>query len=89
MIHRLGVAAALSLLLCFLVSSAQTGSATKPSASQSMRPGYTGDDTCLSCHKTEATSYLHTAHHLTSQLPSAQSIHGKFQPGGNTLIIVE
>jgi len=85
MSHRLGVAVGLLILSGFLASSAQTSDAPV----QPQRPGYTGDAACLSCHKSEATSYLHTAHHLTSQLPTAQSIHGLFQAGANTLTIVD
>jgi hypothetical protein len=48
-------------------------------------PGnYVGDDKCLSCHANEQT-YLHTAHHLTSSLPTAQSIEGSFAAGHNLL----
>lgn len=52
------------------------------------RPGYTGDAACTSCHRQQALSYLHTAHHLTSQLPDAQSVHGSFTPSANVLTIL-
>src|ERR1700761_3936746 len=40
---------------------------------------------CLSCH--EQTSYLHTAHFLTSQAPIKDSILGSFREGSNVLMI--
>jgi hypothetical protein len=45
---------------------------------------YIGDEQCLSCHEKQRT-YLNTAHHRTSQEPSATSIAGSFAPGKNTL----
>ena len=45
---------------------------------------YVGDDKCLSCHA-DKQSYLQTAHHLTSNLPTQQSIKGSFKPGQNIL----
>jgi hypothetical protein len=45
---------------------------------------YIGDDQCLSCHEKQRT-YLHTAHHLTSQPASATSIAGSFADGKNIL----
>jgi hypothetical protein len=46
---------------------------------------YAGAAACLPCHQQESESYLHTAHHLTSSLPTKESIHGSFAPGSNTL----
>ena len=43
-----------------------------------------GDDKCLSCHE-QYKSYLRTAHHLTSQPATANSIAGKFSTGENIL----
>lgn len=57
-------------------------------STQALRPGYAGDQSCASCHKHQSLSYLHTAHHLTSQLPNAQSILGSFAPGANELQIL-
>jgi Cytochrome c554 and c-prime len=45
---------------------------------------YVGDSKCLSCHADKQT-YLQTAHHLTSSLPTQQSIEGSFSPGQNVL----
>jgi hypothetical protein len=47
--------------------------------------GYMGDGACKACHKPEATTYPSTAHFLTSQKPSANSILGNFTPGFNRL----
>ncbi len=52
------------------------------------RSGFTGDGSCLACHRTQSTTYIHTAHHLTSQLPAKSSILGSFEPGKNELVIV-
>ncbi len=52
------------------------------------RPGFIGDSACRSCHQPQADSYAHTAHHLTSQLPSPQAILGSFRQGANQFVIV-
>ncbi|NYF88739.1 multiheme c-type cytochrome [Tunturiibacter empetritectus] len=46
---------------------------------------YAGDAACLACHQQISESYVHTAHHLTSQVASAESIHGSFSAGANAL----
>jgi cytochrome c554/c'-like protein len=51
------------------------------------RANYAGDTSCVACHQSEARSYEHTSHHLTSQLPTPQSVLGRFKKGVNTLII--
>lgn len=56
-----------------------------PSAS---RVDYVGDAACRLCHAAESDSYLHTAHDLTSQEPSTQTITGKFTPGSNVLTTI-
>jgi tetratricopeptide (TPR) repeat protein len=48
---------------------------------------FAGDSVCLSCHQQVSISYLHTAHHLTSQLPGKDSILGSFIEGSNVLMI--
>ena len=59
-----------------------------PSASEgTVRRGYVGDASCIPCHKTETAAYQATAHHLTSQLPSASTILGSFAKGSNRLTI--
>ncbi len=52
------------------------------------RPGYAGDQACISCHQQESTSYFHTAHYLTSRLASRDSVLGSFKPGSNKLTII-
>jgi hypothetical protein len=44
-----------------------------------------GDAACNSCHEEKVHSFHQTAHANTSSVPSADSIHGKFWPGANTL----
>lgn len=55
-----------------------------PTAS-SDRSNYAGDDACRACHSERVASYSTTAHHLTSQLPTKQSILGSFSEGENIL----
>jgi Cytochrome c554 and c-prime len=45
---------------------------------------YIGNDKCLSCHQ-DHKAYLTTAHHLTSQAATRDSISGRFGQGENTL----
>jgi Cytochrome c554 and c-prime len=47
--------------------------------------GYVGDEACRSCHQQQFESYLGTAHHVASRLPSSTSISGKFTPGSSIL----
>jgi hypothetical protein len=58
-------------------------STAEPRASSSQ--GYVGDSACRSCHEEESNAYSETSHHLTSRLPSQQSIAGKFSSGANVL----
>jgi hypothetical protein len=46
---------------------------------------YAGDLACAACHKEQSAAYPLTAHHLTSELPSEQSVGGNFKPGQNIL----
>ncbi len=46
---------------------------------------FVGDSACGECHSAIADSYLRTSHHLTSQLPSKNSIAGSFTPDSNLL----
>jgi len=50
---------------------------------------YVGDAACLSCHQKQGLSYLHTAHHLTSQVANKDSMLGSFQDGSNVLMIAD
>ena len=45
---------------------------------------YSTSQTCMSCHKEIYESHLKTAHHLTGQPSSEESIKGSFQKGKNT-----
>jgi cytochrome c554/c'-like protein len=68
--------------------------AVAPASSQETRhetdrSGYMGDASCVSCHRQLSQSYQHTAHHLTSQLPTTASVHGSFRQGANSLKIVD
>ena len=47
--------------------------------------GYVGDGACKACHQSEFESYLTTRHHLDSALPSAETIHGHFELGRDTM----
>jgi hypothetical protein len=58
------------------------------------RDKYAGDAACLSCHQEQGDPYQHTAHHLTSQLASKDSILGSFHDehgstGSNVLMIAD
>jgi hypothetical protein len=44
---------------------------------------------CGSCHRDEASTYMHTAHYLTSQLPNEKSVLGSFHEGSNSLKIAD
>ena len=48
---------------------------------------FVGDATCISCHKGLGQTYEHTAHRLTSQLPTAGAVLGSFRDGENVLKI--
>lgn len=49
------------------------------------RRDFVGDAACDECHQEIGRTYALTAHHLTSQLPSKDSISGKFTGGENIL----
>ena len=85
--QRLGLTALLCLLVGLTAASISGASAQKNP--QFSRSEYVGDAACGACHKSESASYQRTAHHLTSQLPTAQSIHGIFRAGSNVLTIVD
>lgn len=62
---------------------------TQNETAQRDRGKYVGDAACLKCHQTQGLSYLHTAHHLTSQIAGKDSVLGSFEPGSNVLMIVD
>jgi hypothetical protein len=53
------------------------------------RDNYVGDATCVACHRDQSASYVHTAHHLTSQPANTTSVLGSFLSGSNQLAITE
>jgi hypothetical protein len=53
------------------------------------RANYVGDAACISCHKKQGVSYVHTSHYLTSQRANKESVLGSFQEGSNVLTIVD
>lgn len=55
-----------------------------PASAQS-RADCVGSEKCAECHKEVAASYFRTAHYLTSQPASKDSIAGKFDAAHNTL----
>ena len=97
----LRISVALILLLTFAARSAparpqQPLSSPAPAQafSQSLprnpgHAGYVGDDVCGSCHHGKFETFQLTAHHRTSQLPSADSIAGKFTPPGNVMRTID
>ena len=78
------MALSLMLLLCF---------PCLPSFSQAVfraqRTKYVGDAACASCHKDQSAAYLHTGHHLASQLANKASILGSFSGGQAILKILD
>jgi hypothetical protein len=56
-----------------------------PSAAKRTADNYAGDAACRDCHQSQFESYLTSAHHAASRLPSQGSIDGKFTPGSNIL----
>ena len=50
------------------------------------RGDFLGDAACQECHQEISNTYARTAHHLTSQLPTKDSILGKFTSGQNILM---
>jgi Cytochrome c554 and c-prime len=47
------------------------------------RQNYVGDEACRACHLEKAQNYWKTAHHLSSRLPTKDSILGSFAEGKN------
>ena len=71
--------------LAMLLGTASTIAATNSSPPAATRTSYVGDDACRSCHHDKTISYHQTAHFITSQPPTQETILGKFKPGANTL----
>src|SRR5579863_2987482 len=78
------------ILAGFLLLRSAIGLASpKVGQSGTDRTDYVGDVSCQKCHRDVAQNYQHTPHHLTSQLPTTDSVHGSFQNGTNSLVIVD
>ncbi len=78
--------ALLLALLGFLGAALETAT---PATTKPQQDKYAGDAACLSCHRDQSTSYVHTAHHLTSQPANKDSILGSFHDGSNVLMIAD
>jgi hypothetical protein len=78
--------ALLVALLGFLGAAFQPPTQATPEAQHGK---YAGDPACLSCHRDQGTSYVHTSHHLTSQPANKDSILGSFHEGSNVLMIAD
>ena len=73
----------LSLCLLLAVCFASLAAPNQQGQQQTARPNdFVGDEKCLSCHQ-DKKRYWETAHHLTSRLPTEDSIAGKFTEGAN------
>jgi hypothetical protein len=76
----------LAALLTLLGAARQSATQATP---EPPHQKFVGDAACLSCHRDQGTSYPNTAHHLTSQLASKDSILGSFHEGSNVLMIAD
>src|SRR5215472_15862540 len=68
-------------LIVLLLTAGQMFAAGLPASSEA---NSVKDEECLVCHQAQAT-YLQTAHHLTSRLPSSESVRGDFSDSANIL----
>jgi hypothetical protein len=69
--------------------SAQPETISASAAEKLGRVGFVGDEVCGSCHQDKFQTFQLTAHHRTSQVPSAQSIAGKFTPPENSMKTID
>lgn len=72
-----------------LILSAVGGALGQSVSPSNLRPRYAGDAVCSSCHVSQSSTYFHTAHHLTSQVVTKDSVLGSFRNGSNVLMIVD
>jgi hypothetical protein len=70
-------------------ASAARADSSRAQEADAGRTNYVGDVACVSCHKKQGLSYLHTSHYLTSQPANKESVLGSFQEGSNVLAIVD
>lgn len=89
------------MLACAATLSAASGTPAAPQHTEPVHPGdattsvdergpatrrdFLGDAACQECHQEIGNTYARTAHHLTSQLPTKDSILGKFTRSENIL----
>jgi hypothetical protein len=88
-IFLLGLIGLLSPAIQAMESAASAAQAdgSSPHEADAGRANYVGDAACVSCHKKQGLSYLHTSHYLTSQPANKKSVLGSFQEGSNVLTI--
>ncbi|WP_454801934.1 hypothetical protein [Mucilaginibacter phyllosphaerae] len=58
---------------------------TKKEITDPRGEAYAGAQTCISCHSNISSTYPHMAHYKASALASAQSVHGSFLSGTNSV----
>jgi Cytochrome c554 and c-prime len=68
-----------------LANAPRQPASSAPQTTPPTRQAYVGDAACRPCHEQASRTFAETAHHLTSRLPSKNSIAGKFSPGSNVL----
>ena len=85
MLSRVAALVAVNATAFFVLSHLSVGAQIAKETSLPNR--LVGDEACAVCHAALASTYNHTAHHLTSQIPSSSSILGSFTPAGQTLVI--
>jgi hypothetical protein len=85
--RSLASVALLGVLLC--PSSAFSSQAGGIEQAKANATEHAGDAACLGCHKQQALPYLHTSHHLTSQLVTPASMKFSRPAGARTLMIVD
>lgn len=73
---------AVAVLVFWWSGFSQSGADTSPPGRP---PPFVGAVACRECHAGKFESFRHTAHHLTSQRATADSILGDFSPGKNLL----
>ena len=81
-----------SVILLVLLLSLFSAFANQAGGIEQAKAGATepaGDAACLGCHKQQALPYLHTSHHLTSQLVTPASMRFSLPGGAKTLMIVD
>ena len=83
------LASVILLVLLFSPFSAFSGQAAGTDQAKANRTEHAGDAACLGCHQQQALPYLHTSHHLTSELVTPASMRFSLPGGAKTLMIVD